>query len=131
MKILVTQTQDVPNSMYWIKCSEKMPEDLPENSGKNKIKVLVVLKGKNGRTIRTQTRFIRAGQWCWSFSASEVTHWMPLPELPEEEIKKWNTKPAPPMGRCITCGNRGKCEIEGIGGSVYNWCCSDYTPEEE
>ena len=32
--------------------------------------------------------------------------------------------------RCITCGHRGKCEIEGIGASVYDWYCADYIPEK-
>lgn len=71
----------------WISVKDRLPEDLPENKGKRQIKVLVALKGKNGRTIRTQTRFLDLfiERWYWKYAASAVTHWMPLPELPKEE----------------------------------------------
>ena len=48
----------------------------------------------------------------------------------KDNIKKWDTRPAPLVGRCITCGHRGRCEIEGIGGPASDWYCADYIPEE-
>ncbi|MDO4648090.1 MAG: DUF551 domain-containing protein [Eubacteriales bacterium] len=59
----------------WIPCSERLPE---EESG-----VLVLTKTKKGfqnidKGFLLDGRFVHRG-------TAEVTHWMPLPELPEEE----------------------------------------------
>lgn len=51
-------------------------------------------------------------------------------ELEIGAVKKWNTRPAPLVGRCITCGHRGRCEIEGIGGPASDWYCANYMSEE-
>ena len=75
----------------WISVEERLPEDGIDSKVKS-IKVMVAIKAKNGWSIRTQTRFketrYRTGEavtvWRWKYSAGEVTHWMPLPELPKE-----------------------------------------------
>ena len=59
----------------WIPCSERLPKD--EES---------VLTYKNG-IIEVQEYEKRRNGWVsggWFWSAATVTHWMPLPELPEE-----------------------------------------------
>ena len=69
-----------------------MPEDdLPKDTKKLQIKVLVAIKAKNGYTVRTQKRIRqerawegRFTDWHWRYSAGKVTHWMPLPELPKD-----------------------------------------------
>ena len=81
--------------MKWISVNDKLPEDCITKDFKNKtIKVLVAIKAKNGITIRTQKRFLdytynndgqKEWHWSWRYSAGEVTHWMPLPKLPEGE----------------------------------------------
>lgn len=78
----------------WISVNDKLPEDdLPENSNVKSIKVLVAIKGKTGIVMRTQLRRRRLLydtrsepflEWEWSYSAGKVTHWMNLPELPED-----------------------------------------------
>jgi hypothetical protein len=75
----------------WISAAERLPEDdLPKNSMVKQIKVLTALKSSNGaRTVRSQMRYrmtwYTSAPWAWKCSGSEITHWMPLPELPEEE----------------------------------------------
>lgn len=74
----------------WIPVTERLPEDtLPRFSEVKQIKVLTVLKSWNGlRTVRSQMRYRDTWgkdiKWLWKYSASEVTHWMPLPEPPNE-----------------------------------------------
>ena len=80
----------------WISVEERLPEDdLPENSDAKEIKVFVAIKGENGTTVRTQTRnrrtlFDTRGEpffdWEWRYSSGKVTHWMPLPPSPKEEV---------------------------------------------
>lgn len=58
----------------WIKCSERMPEELED--------VLVT----DGRSV--EVMYLRLGLWYVTSQDSaicgdEVTHWMPLPEPPE------------------------------------------------
>ena len=76
----------------WIPVSERLPEDgLPRFSNVKQIKVLAVLISDKGvRTVRSQMRYKDTwatghDRWLWKYSASEITHWMPLPEPPEEE----------------------------------------------
>lgn len=75
----------------WIPVTERMPEDtLPRFSEVKQIKVLTVLKSSSGvRTVRSQMRYrdtwAKETRWMWRCSASDITHWMPLPELPKEE----------------------------------------------
>lgn len=75
----------------WIPVSERLPEDtLPRFSEVRQFKVLVVLKSYNGiRTVRSQTRYKdtwgKETRWMWKHSSSIVTHWMPLPEPPQEK----------------------------------------------
>ena len=79
----------------WISVDERLPEDMIPTDYKHKtIKVLVVIQGKSGATIRTQNRFLdytyrddkRDAFWTWRFSGGNVTYWMPLP-LPPKEVK--------------------------------------------
>ena len=69
----------------WISVKDRLPEDdLPNN--KKQIKVLVVIKAKNGYTVRSQMRFLNIyNKWAWKYSAGDITHWMPLPEPPKGE----------------------------------------------
>lgn len=74
----------------WISVNNQLPENtLPKNSKAKVIKVLVAIKGENGYTVRTQTRFREKWDdkevWSWRFSCGKVTHWMPLPEPPKEK----------------------------------------------
>ncbi len=62
--------------MSWISVTDRTPED-------DEI-VLVVCKAKNGN--RSVNRaFYDGAFWHGSGSMAGVTHWMPLPDLPEEE----------------------------------------------
>lgn len=67
----------------WIKCSEKMPE--------NRKSVLVVIKEDEyidicvGETYGEGNWMINGEHW-YEKSDPAITHWMPLPELPKEEI---------------------------------------------
>ena len=75
----------------WIPVTERLPEDtLPRFSEVKQIKVLTALKSWNGlRTVRSQMRYrdtwCKETRWMWKYSASDVTHWMPLPEPPKGE----------------------------------------------
>jgi hypothetical protein len=81
----------------WISVEERLPEsDLPKNSTKLQIKVLVAIRAKNGYTVRTQNRIRQEKSWMsgggftdwyWRYSAGEVTHWMPIPQSPKEAKK--------------------------------------------
>lgn len=77
----------------WIPVTERLPEDdLPVDSQRQQLKVLVAIRNEKGKyTIRTQTRVRqkayyhqpRSGRWYWGkHSYGDVTHWMPLPEVP-------------------------------------------------
>lgn len=78
----------------WISVNDKLPEDdLPKDSTKLQIKVLVCdIKG-NKSNVRTLTRqrwvsnykTMEYHPWEWSKDARNITHWMPLPELPRKE----------------------------------------------
>lgn len=75
----------------WIPVTERLPEyDLPKDSKKKVIKVLVAIISKRGvYTIRTQTRqkgyyYNYPDEWDWGkYSSGLITHWMPLPEPPK------------------------------------------------
>ena len=57
----------------WIKCSERMSE--LDDNGYSKM-VFVV-----GRKKIVQQNFLKDGNWVFLM---DVTHWMPIPELPED-----------------------------------------------
>ena len=40
-------------------------------------------------------------------------------DTPEEAMQNWNTRPAPPIGRCGTCTNSHKTRVNG-----FILCCS-------
>lgn len=57
----------------WIKCSERMPE--LDDDGYSEM-VLVV-----GRRGSIRLNYLKDNEWSL---AMEITHWMPLPELPKD-----------------------------------------------
>lgn len=59
----------------WIKCSERMPE--LDDDGRSEI---VLVAGRNGSI---NLNFLIDDKW---FNAMEVTHWMPLPQPPKEQV---------------------------------------------
>ena len=59
----------------WIKCSERMPE--LDDDGHSEM-VLVVGKKKI-----IQPNFLVDDEWVFLM---DITHWMPLPELPKEQV---------------------------------------------
>ena len=90
--IIMDKTEIIPISPYrWIPVTERLPEDdLPKGSKVKQIKVLTALRsGKGVITVRSQTRYRMTwypnSPWGWKYSASEITHWMPLPEPPKGE----------------------------------------------
>lgn len=74
----------------WIPVEKRLPEDdLPPDSTRRSIKVLVC-STKNGKgSIKTMTRSrdkLRDGtmtEWSWGRWRKNVTHWMPLMDLPQ------------------------------------------------
>ena len=74
----------------WIPVTERLPEDdLPKDSKRKSIKVLVAYKTSKGVPIvRTQVRetdpWYNSKGWDWTKS-EPITHWMPLPEPPKED----------------------------------------------
>ena len=79
----------------WIPVTERMPEDDYTPGDKRvQIKVLVCNIHNGQKSVRTLVRQVcsyRELRWEWSKNVldSEITHWMPLPELPDspEPIK--------------------------------------------
>lgn len=76
----------------WISVEDRLPEDdFPKDTDRLMIKVLVCsTSGKYGvRTLSRQRWIMNFKQntyspWQWSKDARNITHWMPLPEPPEE-----------------------------------------------
>ena len=75
--------EDAPTIQYpeWISCAERLPEYNKEvlvyNSGL--IRVYSLSKGNNWRSDKWEDEH---GDWQ---SLDDVTHWMPLPQLPKED----------------------------------------------
>lgn len=76
--------------MNWISVDDRLPEDdLPEDSEKLQIKVLVSSSGRNGVRTLTRQRWIMKfrpleySSWQWSRDAKNITHWMYLPVPPK------------------------------------------------
>lgn len=73
----------------WIPVTERLPEDdLPKDSKKKVIKVLVAYQTSTGVwVVRTNTRqkerWYKSKNWDWAVT-NPITHWMPLPEPPKE-----------------------------------------------
>lgn len=89
-----------PLRYQWIPVTEQMPEDSYTPGDKvMQIKVLVCNINNGSKSIRTLTRQrdlwwaivdgVGKQKWGWRWSRGvldkEITHWMPLPELPEVE----------------------------------------------
>lgn len=75
----------------WIPVTERLPEDdLPKDSNRKSIKVLVAYQTSSGAwVVRTQIRekgrwYSRPKEWDWAKNEN-ITHWMPLPEAPKGE----------------------------------------------
>lgn len=74
--------------MEWIKCSERMPE---LNEGRFSMRVLLtVIDCKNVmpmKYVRTEVRGKSVERWEWftgNVCRDNITHWMPLPEPPQD-----------------------------------------------
>lgn len=65
---------DVEPVRRWIPCSERTP-DMPGD-------YLVCTKNEYYGTKNVSKRYFNGG--CWSGRWTNITHWMPLPEPPEE-----------------------------------------------
>ena len=79
----------------WISVKDRMPEDdLPEESKRCDIAVLVCTAGRRSSVKKvTRTCYgydkymktpVHTRRWYWARDILHVTHWMPLPEPPEE-----------------------------------------------
>lgn len=62
------------NASDWIPCSERMPEEI---NGKSRI---VFASVRHIDTVNLQITWTERGKW---YTSGTVTHWMPLPSLPE------------------------------------------------
>ena len=88
----VTFVTDNNVGCMWIPVSERLPEDdLPKDSKRKSIKVLVTYKTSSGvPVVRTQVRekdpWYGGNGWAWT-KWEPITHWMPLPEPPKEVDK--------------------------------------------
>jgi len=69
--------------MKWIACSERMPEVLHTEENDGCSEWLIVYAPSRGR----DAAFWDGQHWYWSSGGyaitSEVTHWVPMPALPE------------------------------------------------
>lgn len=72
--------QNAPTVNSWIPCSERLPE----------VDTNVLIYYPKWEDAPVQTAHITHDGICWEFSdgefypsKSEITHWMPLPEIPE------------------------------------------------
>lgn len=78
----------------WISVKDRLPENLPENAGRKVIPCLVAMAScypKGKPIVQKRQRQLQyygsRKEWEWSrIGSSRVTHWMPLPEPPKEEI---------------------------------------------
>lgn len=66
---------DVEPVRRWIPCSERLPERPGDYQ--------VCTKNEYYGTRNVAKRYFNGD--CWSGRWTNITHWMPLPELPEEE----------------------------------------------
>ena len=78
----------------WISVKDRLPEDdLPQDTERMAIKVLVCSTQGNKYSVRTLSRQrwvmsinpVKYHPWEWSKDARNITHWMYLPEPPKEE----------------------------------------------
>lgn len=78
----------------WISVKDRLPEDdLPKDTNRVSIKVLVYSANGNKYSVRTLSRQrwimnykpLKYHDWEWSRDAKNITHWMPLPEPPKGE----------------------------------------------
>lgn len=73
----------------WIPVAERLP------SGDNQVLVVVSGKPKENITLAgaVELATLYSDGWCletWpEWTGADVTHWMPLPETPEE-VRRWN-----------------------------------------
>lgn len=78
-----------PTKMMWIPVSERKPDLVPCGAGKAYSEAVNVLT--SGRKVMTAVwdgvDFICPMSF-WAADGEEITHWMPLPEVPKEVVKK-------------------------------------------
>lgn len=95
MTLLVSQGEriaELEEQHRWIPVTERLPEDdLPKDSKRKLIKVLVSYKTNGRWVVRTQSRqkgywYQKPEEWDWVKTSDPITYWKPLPELPKEEI---------------------------------------------
>lgn len=92
MALLISQGEriaELEEQHRWIPVTERLPEDdLPKDSNRKQIKVLVAYKTNGRWVIRTQIRekgywYRKPEEWDWVKTSDPISYWKPLPELPK------------------------------------------------
>ena len=73
----------------WISVEERLPDRLPAKFANWSKEVFVAVK--RGREYRAYVDKYSHIYKTWGVFVDEVTHWMPIPELPKEEIVSHTT----------------------------------------
>jgi hypothetical protein len=81
----------------WVSVNDRMPEDSiltlsNPQLGRKTMKVIVLMM--DGRIMETCRRIYHDRQWYWNIPSrmrEQITHWMPIPPVPEE-IRKLNNQ---------------------------------------
>lgn len=84
--------REMPEDNGWISVKERLPEEYEEETGlmsfrhyKTSDLVIVAVVNSDGERFVSDDIRIN-GEWNnYKFPMFDVTHWMPLPELPKEE----------------------------------------------
>lgn len=93
MALLISQGEriaELEEQHRWIPVTESLPEDdLPKDSNRKQIKVLVAYKTNGRWVIRTQIRekgywYWKPEEWDWVKTSDPIYYWKPLPKLPKE-----------------------------------------------
>lgn len=73
------------NKTDWISVKERLPETIPCSAGTRYSEAVIVLTSERKvvEAVYDGTDFIGPFDY-WECMGEEVTHWMPLPELPDE-----------------------------------------------
>lgn len=79
----------------WIPVEERLPDVNKKKYGYESVGVIVRIEGQKTATYRIYERAIKRGKtvYRWKYpweriSDEKVTHWMPLPEPPKEEVNE-------------------------------------------
>ena len=75
----------------WIPVTERLPDVNKSKAGYESVGVIVLIEGRKKSAYRTYERAINRGKivYRWKYpwdriSDENITHWMPLPEMPKE-----------------------------------------------